>query len=569
MMRAGLRALAAEIRRHPLLAALTALCAISLSVPLWLSQVLPQVELPQHLAFAEILRDMAFADSPYHEYFLAPEPWQPGTLYLWLSTGLSHFLCPELAHRLLMNLYVLALPLSLALLLSAFGRPRRLALFGALLVYNAPFRDGAGDFLLALPVFLLALAQTQRSLERTTARRVGLLALLGLLLYLANLQLYLLLLPCALALGLLRWPGLVRGGLVLAAPALAATLLLPTLLLPGDGAEASALWSAARHLSPEQTMSRFYLGLLAWFRDTGDEWILLGTLTLMSVGLILRGHPAALPPGAASPGLSWRHRYPVELLGLLVGASVFLLPVRLPSGLPIAERHIVVLALLAVPWLGWFRARGAGAAYALAITALIVLQDGYVASRFLRFSHETTDLRSLVAQAKTGGHLSALVPDSVNSPTTHGPVLQNLHHLHATQAGGLTELPLAQRPEAALRFRPGTAPPALPERPGPDSRAWRHYEHLLVHREATSRIRGLSDWLREHGHAGDWTLHTRRRRPFQAWWALDDLRPEPDVLARARKRIERARERSAPEAPRQIPHADRPRDKHTLAPIRD
>ncbi|MBK6848123.1 MAG: hypothetical protein IPG96_11510 [Proteobacteria bacterium] len=146
-------------------------------LPLLLARHLPMGDVPAHLAVVQIWRTPVgqglMGQAYEHRSVLPPYLTYYGTLRL-----LGSVLSLEAANKLILVAYVLALPLSLAYLLGAFGRDRRLALLGFPLIYNVCFTHGFVANLLALPLLLGTLGLLQHYLRGPTLRRELLLALL-------------------------------------------------------------------------------------------------------------------------------------------------------------------------------------------------------------------------------------------------------------------------------------------------------------------------------------------------------------------------------------------------------
>ena len=171
-----MKGLAALLRRDKLLTLAFLLLTGAHLLPLLLARHLPMGDVPAHLAVVQIWRtptDEGLMGRAYeHRSVLPPYLTYYGSLRL-----LGRVVGLETANKLILVAYVLALPLSLAYLLGAFGRDRRLALLGFPLIYNVCFTYGFVANLLALPLLLASLGLLQHYLLAPTLRRELLLAL--------------------------------------------------------------------------------------------------------------------------------------------------------------------------------------------------------------------------------------------------------------------------------------------------------------------------------------------------------------------------------------------------------
>src|SRR5262249_22985770 len=143
-------------------------------LPLFLTRFLPGLDLPFHLAIADSLGKSQTA----YESHLQLSPYVLHYLALRL---LSYAMPILLAHKLVVAAYIAALPWSLARLLDACGRSRVPALLAFPLAYNMPLHYGFFSFSLSVPLLLLLLAATVRSLDEEAnviAIGIGAIALL-------------------------------------------------------------------------------------------------------------------------------------------------------------------------------------------------------------------------------------------------------------------------------------------------------------------------------------------------------------------------------------------------------
>ncbi len=538
----GLRALWRTIERHPLLTVLFVAAFLAQAIPIWLIRILPQGDIYQHLAVAEIIHNYHTPGSIYPELFKLPDFIKPNLLYYytvhWLALVLPTAVPLETANKIFLTLYVLLVPLSLAYLLDSFGRPRRLALFGFLFLFSGLFRTGFAGYLISVPLLFFALGLFYRFLRNGgVGRGFGVIAL-ACLIFLAHAQMYLLYMLLAGIMGLLLWAGLRRTFRNLLVPGASLILFVPWFirffLLYEDHDEVHTFAPpsegfGAAYRPPSQTLERVFTYLLDYFRDSGDEVLLLLTLLCMAVGLMARGQPEALQQTSRvaadkAHGRHWSARFLPEVLTIVVGATVFLLPVHIRNQAVISARHIPLFAIMLVTWMGWFRGRVLGVVFALALGTLIIAQGVYVGNRFLAYDRELDDYPALFDEMRPWSRLYKVSGSHLFSEVANGNVFWHLHYNFMLWHGGVTDVQFAEFVTCPVRYRPGKVPPTLPYEPGRSTR-FHYYDYFLVQRSELGRVESMRPWLRQISANRGWVLFERRERPFERWWDLERLAP--------------------------------------------
>ena len=110
--------------------------------PLWASQALPLVDLPQHLHLISVLHRLNDASTLFPEVFARRPELTPYLGYYYVVSALNWLMPLELANRLFLSLYVAGLPLSLAFLLKSLKRPTWPALLALPFAYGDSFAWG-------------------------------------------------------------------------------------------------------------------------------------------------------------------------------------------------------------------------------------------------------------------------------------------------------------------------------------------------------------------------------------------------------------------------------------------
>lgn len=180
--------------------------------PLFASRLLPGLDLPFHLAAADMLSKLGRPDSPYAPYYEGGLRLAPYAAHFIALVGLGKVMSLLTAHKLIVMAYVAGMPVAMASLLAVCRRSRIPALLAFPLAYNLTLHYGFISFALSLPVVLLLLAQMTRLAHAETRREVALrwaaTAAIAVLLFLCHLQNFLYGICAALAFAALsgaRW----------------------------------------------------------------------------------------------------------------------------------------------------------------------------------------------------------------------------------------------------------------------------------------------------------------------------------------------------------------------------
>jgi hypothetical protein len=160
--------------------------------PLFATQLLPGLDLPFHLAAADMLSKVGRAGSPYAPYYDGGLRIAPYAAHFVAMIALGKVMGLLAAHKLIIIVYVAGLPLAMASLLAACRRSRIPALLAFPLAYNLTLHYGFVSFALSLPVVLWLLAQITKLAHsegrRTLVARWLATAAVASLLFLSHLQ---------------------------------------------------------------------------------------------------------------------------------------------------------------------------------------------------------------------------------------------------------------------------------------------------------------------------------------------------------------------------------------------
>ncbi len=195
---------------------LTAILVAVTLFSLWAPRFLPLLDLPNHLAFISVwarLEDPSWGYDRFYEYNRMPVPYWG---YYYAARLLSYLLSVEAANKVVLSLYALALPASLAVFARRFDRDPRVALLAFPLIFNFSFGLGFLSFCCGLPLILFSLVAVDRAVERPSVLRLVLVFVSALATYFMHPLPWVMLGLCALVLVALR-AGTIRRGLLVTA----------------------------------------------------------------------------------------------------------------------------------------------------------------------------------------------------------------------------------------------------------------------------------------------------------------------------------------------------------------
>lgn len=514
-------------------------------LPLALSRFLPGLDLPFHLAIADMLRKAGPA-SPYALYEghlgVAPYAVHYGLLHL-----LGLVLPLNVAHKIIMAVYVAGMPLALGRLLGACGRSRLPALLGFPLAYNMSVHYGFISFALSVPVLLWLLAETaaltapkddddddEPGSPLWGAARV---AAVALLLFFCHLQNFVFGVGGALGFILLC-------GAPLRRRLLAAAALLPSLGLLAAWQLGSRFETAARSdlgyalrliwrtrksnvetTVPADLWARtevFPQHLLKGFTDRHDQIAaaaILGAIALyIVVGVALR---LARRPGERSPArLRLAGLGALCLgLGLYYGMPHHLREFELMTFYPRFAGCVAALLCLLVP--GWLLRCPPRWLPLLALPALLPsLGHGFELCRhYLDFGRETADFAAVLDKTPPGGRVLGLVyarPSRVFSNESLLVGLPSYYPVERAAPSSMVPLTYCGMRHMPCRLRNPVDKPPDPGAWSPGNletqRALGYFDYFFVRSgPSVERIFGrrAAD-VEELARAGTWVVYRRR-----------------------------------------------------------
>ncbi|HLL81543.1 MAG TPA: hypothetical protein VK420_02785 [Longimicrobium sp.] len=508
--------------------------------PLWVTEQLPLVDLPQHLHLISVLHRLDDTTTLYPRVFTLRGQLTPYLGYYYTVSLLNWLLPLGVANKVFLSAYVAAMPLSMAFLLRSLRRPTWPSLLALPFAYGDSFAWGFLNYCTALPLTFLCCGFFVRALQDPPRRRHWSAALsvclVAVLLFhvqafaFLGVGLPLLLLTTSTPEDRAAPPP--PWSLRLRARAGALLGVLPGVLLffvwvvgrVGEPTEieVGAPWKAwGPMLSPqnvdflpfEHNRDRLFTVLANALRDGSDRLALYGVGAVAAVAVLAW----LLPPLRARFAEGWVERLRLPLLGLVALGMYFALPFDIKGYvyyLNTRYAHLAAPLLLAsVPplrarWRPLFVLAAAGCALLLGVT---------LGRGFLRFGEEARALARVAELAAPQARVMGLVYNAESAVVTHPVYLHSAAEV-ARVAGGYANFSFALTPHSPLKYR-GTPPPTFPSEWNPHAFRWEQhahaYDHFLLRGASAEQVLGarLRTELAVVGRTGGFTLVRRRTPP--------------------------------------------------------
>ena len=310
-------------------------------VALWNPRLLPMLLAPNDMAIARIWHDLRSHGDHLTGEFVLHARLMPGALYPFVMHLLLYVSPIEVANKILLSLYLIFFPLSVASLARALGRSPWMALGAFALAFNRDWMFGYTGFLLGASATFFAWAALIKLLRDGGDRNLGALCLLSLVAYFAEPMPWLLLVMGSLALSGSAWQRWRNGlrALLALGPSLALALAMywdeygDRLFIKSD------TWAATYRDLPALVID-FPKRVVDVIPGRLDLWMgLLVALTLLGL-VVWRGIFDSNDDAAT------RRQIPILLLTLLVGYTMF--PWELQQPIPVLNCAARIAPMLAV-----------------------------------------------------------------------------------------------------------------------------------------------------------------------------------------------------------------------------
>ncbi|HVP67849.1 MAG TPA: hypothetical protein VMT17_11360 [Anaeromyxobacteraceae bacterium] len=493
------------------------------AAPLWAGRFLPFLDMPQHLGLASVLARYADPATGFARYYALDRAVDPYWGYLAPMWLLTRVVSLELANRLLLSAWAVALPLSVGYALQALGRDWRWAAFALPLVWHENLFFGFAPFLVSMPILFVALGLLARWLGGEEPRREGRLACAAAALFLAHVQTYLLFGASAVTLLAAQWRG-ARWALGRLRP------LVPSLVLFGAWLGPAFLWNRASgaplhtprytgygtllHLGAAfeplaETLGRAPERLWGMYADgsgvaAGAAWIVLLLLAVALAG--------GRPPGSGEEDLRAALRArPGELLAVVALACYLFLPARISGQWYLNGRYLVFAALLAPAFVSG-AATGFRRGLAASAAALALLCDANAVAKVAAFQQQAGAFGQLLDRMEPGRRALGLVFDAGGGPVRQ-PLFLHFAAYYQALRGGDVGFSFAGLPSIPLRYREGAQAPH-PGEWAPQDFRWDEmgpsYDYFLVRGTPRGDAARLAEHADEVAEGAGFTLWRRR-----------------------------------------------------------
>jgi hypothetical protein len=432
-MRAWLRA---HYDRDPMLWSVFLVLWVCTLVPLWVPRYLPLLDLPNHIDAIAIWHryyDPTWRYSEYYDLNLLPVPYWG---YFFPVHMMSYLVPIEVANKIYLSAYALALPLGCLLLATRMGRSPWLALFTFPLVFNMNFMFGFITCSAGMAVLPFCLYALDLFLEAPNAKR-------GIGLFFAVMMLYFTHVLPWLYFGVAALFLLFCHGWHPRRMLAASALMLPSVgmaILGFHDASSSGTTAVTHgHLQFEAKWEKMgaLLGdipnriITEWQTDDTGYWFLL-LMAVLWLLVILGSNASDEEP---RPGFRFR----LEVLFLLAALAIFKLPIyqKKPVDLwMVGGRFVSVAAML-----GALLPRGAITGrrrwLMLPVVAACIWYPLTLNKHWMRFSRRAAGLQKVMTHVPRGSSTLTLIAGETNDPDADPQAVAFLQfHSYAQLYGG-------------------------------------------------------------------------------------------------------------------------------------
>jgi hypothetical protein len=440
-----------------------------LAFPLWVVPYPPLLDMPQHAAAIEVLRQSLFtrAGHPIYEPNLAHSQY---LAFHMLGAALAALGIPALiVCKVLLTAVAAATPAALASLMRSLGRDPRLALLAPLLFWNRALITGFLPYVASIPILLFALSETVHFARRPTYRSGLVLAVLAVATFYLHGATYLLLVCISAALTLrlvpfthrlqsavatprkkfVRWLGALSLRLIWLAPSMlfAGFFMVFGKLAMHEGTRTNQEvdWMDGSH-----ALYTLPLWVSDLFKSHVDE-----VISLLWWGLVL----IVLFLGRARA----RHRGLLSVAALPFALSLLLylaMPFRVGGGVFLNVRLAPVVALFALVLLGLPRG-GKGDRLVVGGVLLSFAMGGFVGYESIIQSREIEGVQALLRSIPPEADVLQL-NFKRKSQRSHLDPWNQIGAYHEANGGRSTTYSFASFRHWSIRYRSNVVAPALP-----------------------------------------------------------------------------------------------------------
>ena len=464
--------------------------------PLWTTHYLPFVDQPQHLHLISVLSRLGDPSTVYPRLFQVRDTVTPYLGYYVIVGALSRLTGLEVANKIFLSAYVMAMPLSMAFLLRSLGRPAWPSLLSLPFAYGDNLAWGFINFCAALPLTYVSCGLCVRAVadtRRRTLMAIWLAVLLTAVLLFHVLAFAFVSVAAPLLLCMTRAPGenwLRARRFAIAGAIPAASLFVGWVALRlGQPSQIAygAPWQAwgpvfsKQNLSYKpfaQNLAELPQVLANMLRDGTDRYGFYAACVCAIGGLVAGLTWARLEEDRESAVERWR----VAALAVLALTLFFVAPFDIRGyAYYVNTRYAQLAAPLVLACVPAVRPR---AAQALTIAAALaaILSAVSLADGFAQFDRESKALDVMLAVTAEKPMIMGLIFDPGSRVVTH-PVYLHSSAVLAMARGGATNFSFALTPHSPVEYK-APPPPTFPSEWRPDQFDYATqgaaYDHFLV-----------------------------------------------------------------------------------------
>jgi hypothetical protein len=491
---------------------------IAVLCPIWTPAYLPLVDWPQHLAVISVLANYSDPAFGFEQYLYIDQHLTTYMTFYGGSALLAQIMSVDSAARLMLSLYFIGTPLSLAYLLRGLKRSPLISLLVFPVLFCWPFYYGFISYLLAFPLLFWALGLVVRLSAKISIKDIVILTTVCVLTFFTHALVYLILgllmLILTLACCRLQWKKTIS---ILSSGIL--SLVFFSIWITKNYLEniSSKLNNILYDpLKDKITAIPGYLN--EGFSDNSDKTIailwLVCLLSIVAIGIVI--NILQLKKKDTSLGRLAKSLAIPGLIAFLLGTLFFLLPMSAAGIWAISARLVILAAIgliLLVPPL--FDKEWQTALLFIPVVALTIWTGLINHKKFAIFDAETTGFNQVVEKTEAKKRVYGLIYNSYSSSMSQ-PVYLHFPAYYMVTRGGIVGFAFFNNnPSVPIRLKKPATTPDLGLRG--EWEPWRfrydiygaYYDLLLVRGSANIQylVGAPKDKLTQLTRQGQWSAY--------------------------------------------------------------
>jgi hypothetical protein len=497
-----------------------ALTCISI-YPVWCARVLPQQDIYQHLAIADIVHNYYSEGSIYQFYFVLPDSPKPNMLYYYLCDILSYIFDLETVSKIILSVYVILFPLGFLFLLKCFNRPRWISLFSIPLIYNGMFGYGFVSFILAIPMLFFGLGFLRRFFLSFRIFDGIMACLLMILCYFTHAHVLLifgflgfLMLICHID-GFT--PGSLKRSLLRILPFIPVCLFLIFWLYKYFVKRETALSGTEQFgsiksffggifQSLHESLTGFYHWVFDYFTDNSDEKIFLSVILCFAVLFMFRSF-------RTEKNEKWLFKnVDLEVMTIAMWITYFLFPSHIQTQSIVSSRHALFGVIFMFAWIKWDKIQLKILAPVMAVLiSLCVLNVQNISRHFIQYDSSLDDYPALFDRAEPHKKLLKIAPTQEHEMVNYG-ALWHIHFFYMILKGGISDVEFTERPHNPVQIRKEMVPPK-PNIEFYENSDWKYFDYLLIKKGRYPSLKPVINQISLVSENRNWFLFKILREP--------------------------------------------------------